>query len=277
MNQQVLQKSLQTTRECVERMKDKFQIAEIDTSGNSPTGPKKTAESVCDTILGWIEQDLTEEIFHVPKPVISEIFGTRTALLASEAGAVLDAFATKGEFRSRKTVEEDSTSVQALPVVVVRNKSGDVLCLRRRELNPSNKLHEKIVFWAGGHVRREDGSNGRAIVSGALRELKEELRLNVESDELKLLGAIYADVAGKTGKHVAIVYEWRAESDDVAISLSTAEFFERRGTSLSGRFLPQSDLVEQIKSQASEVWSEEIVRELLPEHPIDKPPTDLFH
>jgi len=265
MNLEVLQKTLDTTLECVERMKTKFQIVQIDTSGKSKDGPRKTAESVCDTILDWIEQDLKEEILHLPKSVVSGIFGAKTTRRQQGASALLAAFAAHGKFRPRQIVEEDSASVQALPVVVVRNKSGHVLCMRRRERQASNKLHEKLVIWAGGHIRREDGSNGSAIVRGALRELKEELRLNVESDELKLLGAVYADVGGKTAKHVAIVYEWRAESDDVAISLSSAEFFERRGTSLSGKFLVLEDLVKQIQTaDASEVWSTEIVRELLP-------------
>jgi predicted NUDIX family phosphoesterase len=150
----------------------------------------------------------------------------------------------------------------------VRKKSGDVLVMRRRERQQTNKLNEKLVIWAGGHIRREDGSNGTAIVRGAMRELKEELRLNVEPNELNLIGAVYADVGGKTSRHVAIVYEWRAETDDVAITLSSAEFFERRGTSLSGRFIPLDQLSKEIADEtASEVWSQEIVRSLLPTSP----------
>jgi predicted NUDIX family phosphoesterase len=160
--------------------------------------------------------------------------------------------------------------VQALPIVVVRNKSGDVLCLRRRERKEENALHEKLVLWAGGHVRREDGGNGTAIVRGALRELNEELRLNVEANEVRLLGAIYTNT-GRSSKHVAIVYEWKAPSDDVEIALCSIEFAERRGNSLSGRFFPINNLPKELTGDSSEAWSFEIIRELLPEVSIKEP------
>jgi hypothetical protein len=63
---------------------------------------------------------------------------------------------------------------------------------------------------------------------------------------------------------VAIVYEWRAQTDDVAVALSTAEFFERRGTSLSGKFVSLQLVAEDVETgKLSEIWSAEIVREFL--------------
>ena len=170
----------------------------------------------------------------------------------------------KGQFRSRDKVEGDATLVQALPVVIVRNKTGDVLRLRRKEASDSNPLHEKLVIWAGGHVRIEDGSNGEAVLRCAIRELQEELRLSVEADELKLLGSVYVPTGERTSKHVAVVYEWRADSYDVTVALSNAEFFERRGNSLSGRFVSLDTLVNDVlNSKIEEVWSQEIIREFL--------------
>jgi hypothetical protein len=65
-----------------------------------------------------------------------------------------------------------------------------------------------------------------------------------------------------------VVYEWRAETDDVAVALSSAEFFERRGTSLSGRFVGLDALIEDVETEKmTEPWSAEIVRKLLaPDH-----------
>jgi predicted NUDIX family phosphoesterase len=263
MNLDVLGQMLQTTKECIYRMRTKFNIIEIDTSGKSKDGPRRTAESVADHILDMIEQELKEDILHLPKGRVAHFFGGSVALSGTAAEDLKAAF-TSGMFAPRDEVESDSTLVQALPIVVVRNKSGDILVLRRRERQTENKLHEKLVIWAGGHVRREDGSNGKALISCAQRELKEELRLNVEADELKFLGAIYTDVGGKTSQHVALVFEWFAEFDDVAITLSTAEFFERRGTSLSGRFRPLLDLRKETDGGAEfEPWSTEIIHHLI--------------
>jgi predicted NUDIX family phosphoesterase len=126
-------------------------------------------------------------------------------------------------------------------------------------------LNDRIVIWAGGHVRREDATNGNSLVHGALRELHEELRLSLEAESLQLVGAIYTDLGGSTSKHVAIVYQWTAASDDVDIVLSGTEFFERRGTSLSGKFVEVKDLVASLSKsgQSLEPWSELIVREIL--------------
>ena len=167
----------------------------------------------------------------------------------------------------------DFGRVQALPVVV-RNGSGDLLRLKRREQREDSPLHGKIVIWAGGHVRREDGANGPSIVQGAVRELQEELRISVEPADLKLLGAVW--IRGRdndrTRRHMAIVHEWRARTDDVAIALSATEFFERRGTSLSGSFVTPHQLAADVDSGLiCEPWSVEIVRRLLPERELVEP------
>ena len=118
----------------------------------------------------------------------------------------------------------------------------------------------------------EDDCNGDSIRQCAVRELQEELRLSVEATELKLLGAVWIRAGDRTAgpdrtrRHVAVVFEWRAQADDVAIALSATEFFERRGTSLSGTFVSVDDLAADIdKGQVSESWSVEIARHLLTE------------
>jgi hypothetical protein len=80
-----------------------------------------------------------------------------------------------------------------------------------------------------------------------------------------LRGAVYSGPGGEgTQKHVAIVYEWKAKTDAVATVLSSAEFFERRGTPLSGTFVPLRDLARDVDDgKLAEELSVEIVRELL--------------
>ena len=154
-------------------------------------------------------------------------------------------------------------------MVVIRNKSGDVLRLRRKERYDDNPLHEKLVIWAGGHVRKEDQINGDCLIQCALREVQEELRLSIDAHELSLQGAIYSELGERSAQHVAIVYEWKAATDDIAVVLSSAEFFERRGTSLSGSFVPLKDLALDVDKEkekerkVTEEWSVEIVREIL--------------
>lgn len=272
MNNEVLKQVLETTEECAKRLQSEFRIFKIDTASGQTKKPEKTAEVVADIVLNLIEEHIAEDILSIPKATICAHFEHATVVSGTESQELLQLCRDHGQFSPREEVESDSSLVQPLPVVVVRNRSGDILQLRRRERTDANPLHEKLVIWAGGHVRREDATNGDPIIHCIRRELNEELRLSVEEDELKYLGAVYTDVGGKTSQHMAFVFEWRAETDDVAITLSTAEFFERRGTSLSGKFVPHRDLAAQIARQADiEPWSEEILRELLPSDGVQIP------
>ena len=268
MNKDVLSTMLETTRKTAARLQKRFRIFEVDTSSDVVAGAAETAEHVADLVLGLIEEQLEEEILFLAADTVGRLFENRTWIDRRSAKRLVDLFATEGAFRSRETVESDATVVQALPVVVVRNRSGDVLRLKRREQRRDNALHGKIVIWAGGHVRREDGANGPSIVRGAIRELQEELRLSIEQTELDILGAVWirARDGDRTRRHAAIVYEWRAPTDDVAVALSATEFFERRGTSLSGSFVAPRRLAADIDAGlVCEPWSVEIVQRLLPE------------
>ncbi len=242
-----------------------FRIHTINTSAPQTKGPQKTCEAAVDFVLQLVEGHLAEDVLNLPKPTVAASFAGRTCLARDEAVTLLDTCKKALAFRPREEVESDTQSVQPLPVVIVRNKSGEVLRLRRRERDSSNPLHEKLVIWAGGHVRREDAANHDPILHCVRRELAEELRLSIEPEELGFLGAVYCDTGGKTSKHLALVFEWRAPTDDVAVTLSSAEFFERRGTSLSGKFVPLSDLLKELaQGSEAEPWTEEILRNLLP-------------
>ena len=274
MNEEVLQQMLDTTAATAERLKNDFSIFTVDTSAAELRNQAaRTSERVADIVLTKIEEHLQETILNVPKALVRTIMSGRTSLGASAAAAVIDVIGRNGKFRPRATVEKDRSVLQPLPVVVVRNKSGDVLRLRRREDSQDNPLHDKIVVWAGGHVREEDGTPVSSLYPCAVRELQEELRLSVEAEQLRLLGAVYADSGGRTSQHMALVYEWVANTDDVALVLSTAEFFERRGTSLSGSFVSLETLASDVEAgKLKEAWSTEIIRNLLPKTTVNFKP-----
>ncbi len=259
MNAQMLQLMLQVTKDTSKRLNHHFRIFEIDTSSNLKRELKATAEEVSNHILDVIEEQIREDILCLPKNIVTNMFQNQVCIGKQQTLSLLEDFSKKGQFISRNEVELDDDFVQALPVVVLRNKTGDILQLRRREKTKDNPLNGKIVIWAGGHVRIEDKHNGNPIIQCIIRELKEEIRLNVMEKDLILLGAIYSDVGGKTSKHTTIVYEWRADSDYIDIALCSAEFFERRGTSLSGKFVGINKIKQIIKDKKeSEPWSEEI-------------------
>ncbi len=206
---------------------------------------------------------VVENILCCPKEKVTSLFAGRCYVGADEAQVLTSTFlGPEARFRPRDEVEEDGSVVQALPIVVVRNADGHVLRLRRREASSENPLHNKVVIWAGGHVRCEDADNGDPLLHCAIRELEEELRLQIERSSLRfVVGATYFDNGDRTSKHVGIVYEWQSKTNHVATVLSRSEFFERSGASLSGSFAPVSELVEDMANgKLTEPWSMEIVR-----------------
>ena len=265
MNKKVLARMLNTTRKTSKSLKNEFRIFEIDTSAERRGGAKQIAEAVANLALNVIEEHLGEDILTLPGEDVIRMFTGSRCLNSSEAAALAGLFVKSGNFKPREEVEADKTRVQALPVVVVRDKSGRVLRLRRKERTGQNPLNEKMVIWTGGHVRKEDQAGGDSILQCALREIQEALQLGLEPHELKLRGAVYSGRGGEgTQKDVAIVYEWKTKTDDAAIALSGGEFFDGRGTALSGTFVPLKDLARDVDDgKIAEEWSVEIVRELL--------------
>jgi len=264
MNPEVLEKMVRTVRDTYVSLEGKFKIFEVNTSNSQFNTPKKSAEGVANIILSLIENELAENVFCVEKNKVNELYNNKATLKERDTKKLIQVFSKYGSFLPRKTVESNKDMLQAIPVVIIRNKSGDVLRLQRKEIDSENLLHKKIVIWAGGHAREEDSKNGNTMVECAIREIQEELRLIVEAKELKLIGSVYVDQAERTSKHVAIVYEWRAKTNDISAVLSTAEFYERRGNSLSGSFIDIKKLGEQVsKKEITEAWSIEIVEELL--------------
>ncbi|MFA5177599.1 MAG: NUDIX domain-containing protein [Candidatus Omnitrophota bacterium] len=268
MNEAVLEQMATVAKDTAKDMEALFRVFEVSTSAvDTRNNPKATAEKVADLILSLVEQQLQEDILHLPKETVRGFFKGSATISDRTAKGLVESFQRSGSYGPRKEVEANIDMVQALPVVVVRNASGRVLRLRRRERSPDNPLHEKIVVWAGGHVRQEDNRSGKPLLQCITRELEEELRLRVTPESVKLLGAIYLEDGKSSVKHVAIVYEWRAASDDVEVALSNAEFFERRGTSLSGKFVEVSEIVEEMnKGGQEEPWSGYIMREFIAKH-----------
>lgn len=263
MNAQVLDQLRAIYDQAASDLADDFNVVRIDTSSEGLNTPPKSAGHALDNVLDMIELAVEERILFLPTAHVERIFGSSKAVGREGARQLASAFESHGEYRARIEVEPDVTSVQALPIVVVRNKSGDVLVLLRREANPRNPLHEKVVIWAGGHAREEDGPEN-VLAECASRELYEELRVSVDVSELSLLGAIYDRSGERSARHAALVYEWRAPSDDVAIALSSDEFFERHGTSLTGNFVSLEELSHRMRtSDIDESWSMSVADFLL--------------
>ena len=266
MNEPWLNGFKATVAEVAKRLEKSFRIFQIDTSKDKGMDQKSTAEKVCGIILDVISEQLEENVLCVPREQVIHGFAGKEWAKGTGAEAIADLFLKNGSFLPRAEAESSAANLQAIPAVVIRTQDGRVLRLRRREKLSDNPLHERHVIWAGGHVRKEDATNGSSLLHGATREVDEELQLTIEPRSLEFLGAIFTDLGGSSSKHVGIVYQWTAPSDDVDIVLSGNEFFERRGESLRGQFAEVTDLMAEVSKASTllEPWSQLIVQRLLP-------------
>ena len=279
MNSEILDKIKKVNEQCAEQLNGEFRIIPVNTSvGETKDNPKRTVEVVVEAILSLVEGHVDENILSCPKELVTELFAGECFIDRSKAESLAEVFrGPSARYRPRDEVEQDNSVVQALPIVVVRNADGDVLRLRRREKRSDNPLHNKIVIWAGGHVRCEDADNGDPLTHCAVRELEEELRLQVERSSLHLMGAVYFANGEGASKHVGIAYEWRAKTNDVSAVLSRSEFFEKSGTSLSGSFCSVEKLSDDVHGKSAgerldEPWSVELIRNCLAKNAME----DLF-
>src|SRR5206468_1116504 len=141
MNHEVLTQMREMAETTADRLKHLFRIFRIDTSsGATKNDPAKTSEAAADLVLSLVEEEIQERILFLPKGDIEDVFGSQPSIDAKGAKILTDAFANKGQFRPRDEVESNDAVVQALPVVVVRNQTGHVLRLRRREASDQASL-----------------------------------------------------------------------------------------------------------------------------------------
>jgi len=270
MNPEILDKIKKVNEQCIEQLGGKFRLFPINTSaGETKDNKQRTAEVVVEAILSLVEGRVDENILSCPKGLVTDLFAGECFIDRDKAESLADIFrGPSATYQPRDEVERDNSVVQALPIVVVCNEDGEVLRLRRREKRSENPLHNKIVIWAGGHVRCEDADNGDPLTHCAVRELEEELRLQVERSSLRLMGAVHFGNGERTAKHVGVAYEWRAKTNDVSAVLSRSEFFEKSGASLSGSFCSVEKLADDVQNKNAgekldEPWSAELIRNCL--------------
>jgi predicted NUDIX family phosphoesterase len=259
MNGPVLHKLRDITEEVVKELDLEFKTFVVDTSSNQlNSSARETAEKVVDKVLDWVEHELEEQILYTSKLSVQRFFSDgKKYLKDTEALSLLDSLRDSPS-RPRNDIENDPDSVQLIGAVVIRDDQGRILQMRRHEADKGT-LHDKFVVWAGGHVRQEDTEGGQdPIKQCAMREVKEELRLHLKDEELTYIGAVYVDEE-RAAQHVALVYEWKIPSEDVALAINKFEFVERGGNSLTSALEDIGDVKRQNNLEA---WSTTILNHL---------------
>ncbi|GAI26498.1 unnamed protein product, partial [marine sediment metagenome] len=145
--------------------------------------------------------------------------------------------------------------IQPIPIAYFRHDNSYLL-LRRSEESRKDRMHDKYVLWAGGHVRQQDARNGNPIKKCLLREVSEELYIK-ELPEPILTGLMLDTSSIPSSCHLAVVHQFSIDHSDVAISLDNKEFKERKGKSVSGSFILERDVENYFDKM--EFWSKLLI------------------
>ena len=170
------------------------------------------------------------------------------------------------KFGHRDQIEDNSSFVQPLPIIVLTNKKkNEILVAKKKTKSLSKNSPEKdnLLAYFGGHIRFEDMVNhdfNQTIFNTLSREIQEELgiSLNIASNKSEPL-FIWLKDNERSEKHLAICYVYQADFNHHKIKLDDYEFIQKTGTSESGRVISLRD----IDIDKFEKWSKIILYELL--------------
>jgi len=111
------------------------------------------------------------------------------------------------EFHTRHLMEEDESYKQIIPYVVVKDEMGRILTYRRSSKGGEGRLHDKFSIGVGGHLDLEAEHLGgiETYFLGMVRELKEEIGIDVNPEDFQIAFTIY-DPSNEVGRvHFGIV------------------------------------------------------------------------
>lgn len=151
----------------------------------------------------------------------------------------------------RSQAEEDPSFKQLIPYVVLRSGES-VYTYSRGKKGGETRLHDRLSIGVGGHICREDGSEGEtAYEVGFARELREEVRIETAYTGA-IVGLLYDPSTPVGTVHVGVVHLLDLEAPRVtAIDPALA----------SARFRPLRELIE-LRADM-ETWSAFVLEHVL--------------
>lgn len=179
----------------------------------------------------------------------------------------------KMKYGLREVVESDHNLVQPLPIIVFTNKERNkVLAFKKNPKSLSSKSPEmnKILLYAGGHIRKEDcidvyesnsiNNQFMSIVKATLsREISEELGIShYPHENAEFLILIKGHPISK--KHLAICFLAEVDIERFNFRLNKDEFIQKLGRTKSGTFMDIAEVEKRVDDLDS--WSAIILKRI---------------
>jgi predicted NUDIX family phosphoesterase len=125
-------------------------------------------------------------------------------------------FLERHSFREREEAETNQAFKQVIPYVIVRHHPHYLLTQRTNK-QQEKRLHNLYSIGQGGHVNDKDFAHRDPILTGLLREIREEYWLSAEYG-CSPIGVINDD-SNDVGKvHLGLVYELRVSTPKLEVA-----------------------------------------------------------
>ncbi len=122
-----------------------------------------------------------------------------------------------GFFVERERAEYDETIRQLIPYVVMRNKDGRYLLVKRLKTQTEKRLHGFYSIGIGGHVNDQDDGKTpwKKFFSGMEREISEEVVVNEFLERPRYVGAIRENTTPVNRVHMGLIFEVKADIEQM--------------------------------------------------------------
>lgn len=206
-----------------------------------------------------------EKIGHIPLSSMPK--GVKTVFKYQE---IQDVVEKELEFKDRDSVEQDFSSLQLIPIAVIKHKGEKkILVGRKAEKATSTKSPErkKVLGYFGGHVREEDSnflveSRRLDILKQCLyREVKEEIGIDVDPREDNPF-CIWVRDGSKSEYHLAIVFIIERDLHNTRVIVDGEEMvrYEKKGVTGTGAILTAVEIMEKEKTDS---WTKNILENII--------------
>jgi predicted NUDIX family phosphoesterase len=149
---------------------------------------------------------MSEQVLVVDNDILSEISNGFNIEYSSNS---LNKILNNSYFTERDAAEKDYTKRQIIPYVIVSkgiNEYRKILVYERTKKSGEDRLHKKVSIGFGGHINPIDG-NKDLIYDCIIRELKEELDITVDIDDIFCHGFIKLSEVDVDKVHLGVVFE----------------------------------------------------------------------
>src|SRR3989344_9649187 len=192
-----------------------------------------------------------ELILVVPSKIIFKN-GVWQGLKKDNLDYYIDLIKDNCQFKRRGDVENDPSFQQIIPYIVFNFKDKYFLYKYLPKAG-EKRLVDTYQLGVGGHINPGDGNNVDILEAGMMREWSEEVDFKGNLISKKLVGIMNDDTNPVEQVHLALVYNFEGDSQDISI---------KETDKMKGELVDIKNVGEYIKSSPG-VWVKIVYNEYL--------------